>query len=332
MAAAVLSLASGSSPLARGLLVRRQAAQVLLRIIPARAGFTDERDHAVLQQADHPRSRGVYSIMAIPKGVINGSSPLARGLLDGVVLAVAGEGIIPARAGFTRTTGRSLLTRWDHPRSRGVYVPVHVARKVLAGSSPLARGLLWSWITTAWNGRIIPARAGFTHSRCGNLFVRWDHPRSRGVYAARTPRALLHAGSSPLARGLRSHYSMRCPGDGIIPARAGFTWDVRACDAGVADHPRSRGVYHDKQGRKILKAGSSPLARGLLLREGQYGFQLGIIPARAGFTTGHQTAGFIDPGGSSPLARGLLEKRRHLLELGGIIPARAGFTNWSTGM
>ena len=97
---------------------------------------------------------------------------------------------------------------------------------------------------------------------------------------------------------------------------ASVSWD--------RDHPRSRGVYHDKQGRKILKAGSSPLARGLRDLGLLVAADRGIIPARAGFTRpyGHHAVGSQDhprsrgvyqkPNdagkyiqGSSPLARGL---------------------------
>ena len=51
----------GSSPLARGLLLEGAPRQAIVRIIPARAGFTC---HSVTLHAspwDHPRSRGVYT-------------------------------------------------------------------------------------------------------------------------------------------------------------------------------------------------------------------------------------------------------------------------------
>ena len=51
-------------------------------------------------------------------------------------------GIIPARAGFTAMTGRSVRSRMDHPRSRGVYTEPEEIRVTVYGSSPLARGLL----------------------------------------------------------------------------------------------------------------------------------------------------------------------------------------------
>ena len=58
-------------------------------------------------------------------------------------LPSAVSGAIPARAGFT---GADRLRRGrdpDHPRSRGVYVSRRRAAADTAGSSPLARGLLW---------------------------------------------------------------------------------------------------------------------------------------------------------------------------------------------
>ena len=50
----------------------------------------------------------------------------------------------------------------------------------------------------------------------------------------------------------------------IIPARAGFTRSPRGHARRAADHPRSRGVYHDGVEGGTGDVGSSPLARGLL--------------------------------------------------------------------
>ena len=52
---------SGSSPLARGLLVGLGAVPFLSRIIPARAGFTIILEEEGGDEGDHPRSRGVYN-------------------------------------------------------------------------------------------------------------------------------------------------------------------------------------------------------------------------------------------------------------------------------
>ena len=53
----------------------------------------------------------------------------------------------------------------------------------------------------------------------------------------------------------------------IIPARAGFTLPMRVADLASADHPRSRGVYSDYVRGTDIEGGSSPLARGLRVRE-----------------------------------------------------------------
>ena len=91
----------GSSPLARGLRRRPTPASRALRIIPARAGFTQRELQRLGNHPDHPRSRGVYFSLRRPSSRRMGSSPLARGLLQPVVVIQTLGGIIPARAGFT---------------------------------------------------------------------------------------------------------------------------------------------------------------------------------------------------------------------------------------
>ena len=98
----------GSSPLARGLQFRVDVLVVGVRIIPARAGFTRRPSAAPRRSWDHPRSRGVYTRQIRQRLRHNGSSPLARGLPTHTVGGRFALGIIPARAGFTRSLGASL--------------------------------------------------------------------------------------------------------------------------------------------------------------------------------------------------------------------------------
>ena len=93
---------TGSSPLARGLLLVEDGFLAEPRIIPARAGFTAPRSARPPASTDHPRSRGVYRSRSLAKGDILGSSPLARGLRISGIAPKKNFGIIPARAGFTR--------------------------------------------------------------------------------------------------------------------------------------------------------------------------------------------------------------------------------------
>ena len=119
----------------------------------------------------------------------------------------------------------------------------------------------------------------------------------------------------------------------------------RRWPCGAGDHPRSRGVYAERQGDERVVPGSSPLARGLRRGPVQGVHGVRIIPARAGFTRNHCPVGALRTdhprsrgvypssrmygaihGGSSPLARGLHVHPRRPAARVGIIPARAGFT------
>ena len=131
----------GSSPLARGLRHALKSIIFIVRIIPARAGFTSRRGAGGFCAQDHPRSRGVYLRDTEIGGTEKGSSPLARGLQDIVPENCFSCRIIPARAGFTPAPPSQHSRRSDHPRSRGVYGPPRRSRPTSTGSSPLARGL-----------------------------------------------------------------------------------------------------------------------------------------------------------------------------------------------
>ena len=316
---------SGSSPLARGLPRLRGPQALRRRIIPARAGFTTTPPGTLAGTRDHPRSRGVYDRDTCPAPASSGSSPLARGLLLHDLRGLSNVGIIPARAGFTASSGPRSRRAGDHPRSRGVYRGGYGREARGDGSSPLARGLREAGEDQYGEPGIIPARAGFTILVPAPGRGHTDHPRSRGVY--RPVRFLRHScsGSSPLARGLHRH---RLGGDvieRIIPARAGFTSPALTSATPTRDHPRSRGVYASDKNDISDFPGSSPLARGLRNTYGHPRLAGGIIPARAGFT--HQLiTREARCEGSSPLARGLRVRASTRDGVGRIIPARAGFT------
>ena len=180
---------------------------------------------------------------------------------------------------------RDSLRPPDHPRSRGVYTRSPGAPRRWRGSSPLARGLHGDVSLRHVTRGIIPARAGFTLSRVSSEPMRRDHPRSRGVYDHGVRILLAVVGSSPLARGLLLHGGSYVVLNRIIPARAGFTREGEGAPMLWGDHPRSRGVYTGGTMRISSAPGSSPLARGLLVR--RHPLQGGgrIIPARAGFTS-----------------------------------------------
>ena len=135
---------TGSSPLVRGQLNCATPIEILLRIIPARAGPTGSR--------------------LTCWGAACGSSPLVRGQRNRGP-DVRGHGrIIPARAGPTGSVFNRFMLPPDHPRSCGANVD---ARRLLTGwngSSPLVRGQRDQRDSEKRLERIIPARAGPTKS------------------------------------------------------------------------------------------------------------------------------------------------------------------------
>ena len=152
----------GSSPLARGLPSLADQPEEVVRIIPARAGFTHVLPPPPVEEEDHPRSRGVYPPGSPLRAGPPGSSPLARGLRHKSFTDLGISRIIPARAGFTARSDQARPDPADHPRSRGVYNMIADRNRRVIGSSPLARGLHGRPAQGAQSLRIIPARAGFT--------------------------------------------------------------------------------------------------------------------------------------------------------------------------
>ena len=121
------------------------------------------------------------------------------------------------------------------------------------------------------------------------------------------------------------------------------------------DHPRSRGEYATNSLILFETSGSSPLSRGIQIREGCATAPLRIIPALAGNTTmsfSSPNAGRDHPrsrgeykwvqhvtanqDGSSPLSRGIRFHQPQHMDGHGIIPALAGNTwfpkVWTSGL
>ena len=130
----------GSSPLARGTRLHIERHALGHGLIPARAGNTPLCVRWACPSWAHPRSRGEHTSAAAGSSPVRGSSPLARGTLLTIFDGLKAVGLIPARAGNTRSFTDSLSLRRAHPRSRGEHrrkspIPPHKL-----GSSPLARG------------------------------------------------------------------------------------------------------------------------------------------------------------------------------------------------
>ena len=210
-------------------------------------------------------------------------------------MSCGGLRIIPARAGPTRSTGKTPWVSSDHPRSCGANLAEEPFVISPSGSSPLVRGQLRdSWKDYA-AARIIPARAGPTWSVRRCRCARPDHPRSCGANSSSFFGLFVWCGSSPLVRGQPLVFNPIADTLRIIPARAGPTTSSRLKACQKPDHPRSCGA--NLLCRTCLNncPGSSPLVRG------QHDFLNGrtivqrIIPARAGPTSSVFSSSIIFP-------------------------------------
>ena len=190
-----------------------------------------------------------------------------RGARTGTTWSTLRRGIIPARAGSTRTPCQTL------PRSRG--------------SSPLVRGALDGGGLAASPRGIIPARAGSTGNALKYIWREGDHPRSCGEHIVADSDDADAAGSSPLVRGALDGLHKEVLPAGIIPARAGSTRPSQMATHLRGDHPRSCGEHPCAAFWTVCWRGSSPLVRGALAIRTLALRPARIIPARAGSTHQH---------------------------------------------
>ncbi|SUD50427.1 Domain of uncharacterised function (DUF2825) [Ectopseudomonas oleovorans] len=173
----------GSSPLARGTLVHPRLPGSNSRFIPAGAGNTKPTSTRPSLMPVHPRWRGEHAVVRAGNVFDYGSSPLARGTLQGEYRRSAYPRFIPAGAGNTLTpvTGAHPMT--VHPRWRGEHGLFDHDLKASPGSSPLARGTLIPRLHVPAAQRFIPAGAGNTSMALAQRAKLTVHPRWRGEHA-----------------------------------------------------------------------------------------------------------------------------------------------------
>ena len=155
----------GSSPLVRGQRHRVGRLRPPARIIPARAGPTQEFRVSRPVRQDHPRSCGANANAATPSTCRSGSSPLVRGQRQTHPRVHDRDRIIPARAGPTSFPFLWWSGGSDHPRSCGANSFTLAFNWPITGSSPLVRGQRRFPEPFDAPHRIIPARGGANVSR-----------------------------------------------------------------------------------------------------------------------------------------------------------------------
>ena len=141
----------------------------------------------------------------------------------------------------------------------------------------------WRLRNEQGNG-IIPAHAGNTRGLRSLVSSARDHPRACGEHTGTRRRLLVGSGSSPRMRGTLIEPEYLASLDGIIPAHAGNTYDVRPIRRRLRDHPRACGEHAAMCVDIAACGGSSPRMRGTLRMFRRFDARIGIIPAHAGNT------------------------------------------------
>ena len=277
-------LSMGSSPRMRGSPFGSSVGSAVGGIIPAHAGLTAVCCFLLFSCRDHPRACGAHPVSPFRCAPRPGSSPRMRGShrrLDRILIV---SGIIPAHAGLTHTATTASSNARDHPRACGAHCSPLYTMEHGRGSSPRMRGSHSTIFTVPAPPGIIPAHAGLTLIKRGDLDKMRDHPRACGAHMPFTQDILSAAGSSPRMRG--SLFGSLCKHilKGIIPAHAGLTLTKVARILDLRDHPRACGAHPLLTTSSTVSRGSSPRMRG------SHGFcdadvrVMGIIPAHAGLT------------------------------------------------
>ena len=260
--AAAIGPLLGSSPRGRGKPRGRGCGAGVCGLIPARAGKTFARSIRSTSGRAHPRAGGENPLRTELRVKYTGSSPRGRGKPAAANDASAPVGLIPARAGKTRTPHAPSPRHRAHPRAGGENVWERVALGEAVGSSPRGRGKPAVSCPYEAAYGLLPARAGKTSERARDVALHEAHPRAGGENPRRQSRRTRGRGSSPRGRG--KLWVWVCAGGcgRLIPARAGKT-GLRV-QAGTAQpaHPRAGGENLATVNDCPTASGSSPRGRG----------------------------------------------------------------------
>ncbi len=209
------------SPPPRGTVDPGGDGQVVLGIIPARAGNRCLGRPTQARSWDHPRVRGEHHSPDCGFFLRSGSSPHVRGAACLLQNRHEGRGIIPACAGSSRCRQTKICRFRDHPRVCGEQLALIAFHLGNQGSSPRVRGAGCRGRQRELRRGIIPARAGSSTRGASTSTRSRDHPRVCGEqrhYFFTSSRSL---GSSPRVRGAGCTRSGTSRCQGIIPACAG---------------------------------------------------------------------------------------------------------------
>ena len=161
---------------------------------------------------------------------------------------------------------------------------MRTASRAPVGSSPRGRGKLAVRTGSAWDARLIPARAGKTRGAAGLRMSQGAHPRAGGENCRLTLWPPARRGSSPRGRGKPSRSASGSNVVRLIPARAGKTLRSKMRSPWRPAHPRAGGENLKCGCLGVVVLGSSPRGRGKRPPPRRSHERTRLIPARAGKT------------------------------------------------
>ena len=339
----VMYSGSGSSPRARGTVHKPNSPPALARFIPACAGNRRAGSRACGRWPVHPRVRGEQTEGGCMEYRGYGSSPRARGIGPARPGRRAGCRFIPACAGNSAATTSTACTTPVHPRVRGEQRETYDGAELRPGSSPRARGTVAACAPKRAPARFIPACAGNRATSSAVTLRGSVHPRVRGEQKEHALIAARHIGSSPRARGTVATATRAPTSSRFIPACAGNSSQPARGTAWLPVHPRVRGEQVIGVTSSNVSGGSSPRARGTVLKQLWVHPAHRFIPACAGNriqlkkltaplpvhprVRGEQSTSYPfdgDETGSSPRARGTEVNALAWNRVARFIPACAG--------
>ena len=167
--------------------------------------------------------RGEYSWLTVAGEIVQGSPPLAWGILLYHGMSRRKTRITPTCVGNTQLDG--VISPWieDHPHLRGEYTPPPSLDRLSTGSPPLAWGIRGRQFIVRSNDRITPTCVGNTRCISGADSHSRDHPHLRGEYIGKTLLTASCQGSPPLAWGILRKGPANVTDNGITPTCVGNT-------------------------------------------------------------------------------------------------------------
>ena len=196
----------GSPPQVRGKPYPPPWGLLFVRITPAGAGKTNERNRKETETRDHPRRCGENVKVSEPNHANKGSPPQVRGKLNYRNLRTNIRRITPAGAGKTISVGIVYSKIRDHPRRCGENPKISDFVLFPMGSPPQVRGKRPCGSIAGLILGITPAGAGKTFIRRMGTAQAEDHPRRCGENFIIPLITSFDTGSPPQVRGKRNNF------------------------------------------------------------------------------------------------------------------------------